>query len=268
MPIRARFAIIRERYPALSPREMIFVVTGTVALLLFLFHMLTWSGSEEPSVELAEGPPPAAALPPAAMPATPPPPAVAPLLPQAVADPASLSGLILRGVSGGGPAGGAAIFGTADGGQRVVRVGRAIAPGILLREVGLNHAIATSGADDIRLDLNKAGGTALPLTGLAPALPAPAAASEARATMQYRLGLQPVQSGGRTTGYAIKPGAELPGLSSVGLRPGDVIVAVNGSGFDEERLMELGWQIGNSDRVEFEFIREGKRMKAALGPSV
>jgi hypothetical protein len=43
-----------------------------------------------------------------------------------------------------------------------------------------------------------------------------------------------------------------------------VILGVNGSGLDEERLMELSWQIANSSHVDFEVSRAGKKMKLSL----
>jgi general secretion pathway protein C len=265
---------LSHRIAALSPRERIFLGVGAAALLVFLFSLLMPSG-EEPGVELGSPPTSASVAPP------PPPPVMAtpvvtvpPPAPPAApaADPAALGGLILRGVSGGGPSGGAAIFALGDGAQRVVRVGREIVPGIRLREVGLNHAIASAAGGDIRLELNKAGGVALAPSAAAPAAapvaaPSAAPASQQRETMRYRLGLQPMKSGGRISGYQIKPGAQLPQLASAGLRPGDIILGVNGSQLGEEQLMELSWTIANSNSTEFEFIRNGKRMKVALNPT-
>jgi general secretion pathway protein C len=94
---------------------------------------------------------------------------------------------------------------------------------------------------------------------------APAASSEREQTLQFQLALAPQRSNGRTIGYAIRKGADLPALRGAGLRPGDVITAVNGSVLDEERLQELSWQIANSDRVEFDYSRGGRKMKATLG---
>ena len=43
-----------------------------------------------------------------------------------------------------------------------------------------------------------------------------------------------------------------------------MILAVNGSTFDEERMLELSWQIANSSRTEFEVERGGRRIRLAL----
>ena len=266
MPPIATPLMLRDRIAALSPRERLFLAAGAAALLAFLLYMLLPS-DEESGVELAASPPVAAPPPPL--------PAPLPIQPVAVAQPpvsnvSALSGVVLRGVMGGGPRGGAGVFDAAGGTQRVVRVGREIVPGVVLREIGVRHAIASTGSGDVRLDLNTAGGTVLasaPAPAQAPVVPAmtrSALASIPRETMQYRLGLRPVQSGGRVTGYAVKPGAPLPHFGNAGLQPGDVIVGVNGSAFDAERLTELSWAIANSSQTEFEFLRGGKRMKATL----
>jgi general secretion pathway protein C len=89
--------------------------------------------------------------------------------------------------------------------------------------------------------------------------------SEYRETVDYRLGLQPVRSEGRINGFAIRPDAVLPQLQQAGLRPGDVILAVNGQAFQsEEKVLELSNEIATSRTSEFEFIRQGKMMRASL----
>lgn len=155
------------------------------------------------------------------------------------------------------------------GGQRLVRVGREIVPGMRLKSVGLTFAIAESGGADLRLELGKAG--AVQIAAAAPAAaavqPAAAAAVADRVeTTELRLGLEPVESGGRTRGYRFRDGASLPRLEQAGLRPGDIITGVNGSVLDEERLMELSWTMTNSERTEFDVIRNGKPIKIALQP--
>jgi general secretion pathway protein C len=175
-------------------------------------------------------------------------------------------GLVLKGVMGGGPAGGAAIIASSDGNQRVVRIGREFMPGMVLKEVGLNHAILSGGGMDTRLDLNRVGGVSVPAApGSAVSPPAAGAVSQQRETTAFQLGLEPMKRNGRVAGYSFRPGASIPPLEKAGLQPGDVVLGVNGSVLDEERLMELSWQIANSERTEFEFVRNGKRMKAAIG---
>jgi type II secretory pathway component PulC len=139
---------------------------------------------------------------------------------------------------------------------------------MVLKEVALRHVIASGGAGDIRLDLNRPGGVAVP-TAIAGSTPAasptgPTQASQQREPNQFQQGLQPMRTNGRVAGYSVKPGVSIPALEQAGLRPGDVVLGVNGSVLDEERLMELPWQIENSESTEFKFVRNGKKMKAAI----
>lgn len=172
---------------------------------------------------------------------------------------------MLSGVMGSG-----AIFSFADGRQRAVPIGREVAPGLALKSVGIGHAIVGGAGGDLRLELNRIGATSpgVPVAVAAASSPARgAASSEAlhkRETTAFRLGLAPVAGGSRGGGYAIRPGARIPHLSRAGLQPGDVIVRVNGSAFDEERLTELSWEIANASTTEIEFVRAGRRMKSTL----
>jgi type II secretory pathway component PulC len=250
---------------ALTSRERLFLMAGVVALLAFAVYLL-WPAENAAQVELAEAPPSvvpqtsfATAAAPAAMPTAPPAPPV---------NTATISALTLRGVMGGGLSGGAAIVAGADGSERVVRVGRELAPGLMLREVGVNYVIASSAGGEVRLELNKAGGalvsTASPAIVANVSGSAGSQAAARREGIELRLGLQAMRSKGRSGGYAIKAGTVPPRLQQAGLKPGDVILRVNGSELDEERLMELSWEMSNADRTEFEFIRNGQPMKASL----
>jgi hypothetical protein len=232
----------------LSTRDRRALIWGGAAIALLLLYLLTRGGGSEPSsVELVQ---PAArtAAPPQPVAVTPPPPiAIAPTL--------DLSQLRLYGVMGGG-----AVIGMADGTQRFVAVGREIVPGVTLRRVEVHHAVLATQIGEVRLGFD---GVAQPQA--APAAPAPPAeAAQREESLRYRLGLAPRMAGGRIDGYTVRPGASLPALERAGIRPGDVILRVNGSQFDEERLSELAWQIANSTRVEFEVERGGRPIRMAL----
>jgi general secretion pathway protein C len=251
---------LRDRIAALTPRERRFLAAGALALALFLAYLL-WPSGDGDDVELADAPPPAAQpvfVPP---PVAPPPMPVAPVLPQA--DASAAAGLVLRGVMGGGPSGGAAIIAFPDGSQRVVRVGREFLPGMTLRGIGVNYAIASTVGGNIRMELNKAGAT---IVAAAPPAAAPGVPrTSAQEGLQYRLGLAPQKVNGRTRGFAIRPNASLPMLERAGLRTGDVLVSINGQAVEsEEKVLELPQEIAGSYTAEFEFIRGGRRMKAGL----
>ena len=156
---------LRQRLDALSARERVFLAVGGLAVFAFLIYFLLAGGDEVESDPIEVLPVAAAPAPPPVMaPMTPPP--VMPVVTSAPPPPpqaaGGVEGLVLRGVMGGGPAGGAAIIAFPDGRQRVVRIGREFLPGMVLKEVGLTHAIASGGGGDIRLDLNRAGGIAVP----------------------------------------------------------------------------------------------------------
>jgi hypothetical protein len=198
-----------------------------------------------------------------AAPAAPAPAAPAPL-PQAAPAPApipgSALGLILYGVSGGGSTELAAIIGSASGGQRLVRMGKDFQPGLTLTEVGPDYAVLVTGGQPARLELRRFG------EAFAAGAPNRGDSERERGiqTAVLRQILKPVVSNGRIGGYALKGGESLPQLQKAGLKTGDVILSVNGSQFDEERMSELAWEMGNSSKTEFVFVRDGKKMRASL----
>lgn len=172
---------------------------------------------------------------------------------------ASTDGLVLYGVSG-ASRNAAAIIGSRLGGQRVVAVGQDYRPGLRLAEVGVDYAVLRSDAQGVRLELSRfgSGGAAKATASL------PAEEEQKIEAAVLRSILKPIRANNRIGGYALKPGESLPQLIRAGLRPGDVILSVNGSQLDEERMSELAWQIGNTTKTEFVFLRNGKKMRAAI----
>lgn len=188
------------------------------------------------------------APPPVSLPPPAPPSADAPVPPPVSA--ASPEGLRLHGVTGAG-----AIISGADGRQRLVTIGRDVLPGLTLAQVRVDHALLRSVAGDIRLDFTGASSS----DSAAP--PVPTASAERDDTLRYRLGLAPHRVDGRVVGHQVRSGAALPALTAAGVRPGDLILSVNGSRLDEERVAELAWTLANSDRVELEIERGGRPLR-------
>lgn len=177
--------------------------------------------------------------------------------------PASIEGLRLHGVLTDG-----AVIAGPEGGQRLVVVGREVAPGLILREVGL-HRIVLAWSDGTAELGFEHGST----EGSADAPPAAASGERPEAAvdvrrdeiLRYRLGFAPRRNRGRTTGFTIRQEADLPALRRAGLRAGDVLVAVNGQSFDsEERVEALPSEIAGSFTAEFVFERDGRRLRARL----
>lgn len=222
-------------------RPLVAGVAAIAGLAAVLLYSLRGAGPSVDPVSLPS-PPPA------------PQPAAATVAAQPTTAPnVSAEGLRLHGVMGAG-----AVIADAGGGQRFVAIGRDLRPGLTLERVGIDHVLLRSGVALIRLDF----------IGPAAAGPAAVTAPSADAairdeTLRYRLGLAPRQQNGQVTGHVVRPGAGIPALDRAGIRPGDVILSVNGSRFDQERLLELAWTLANSDSVAFEIERAGRRISLA-----
>jgi type II secretory pathway component PulC len=237
---------------SLTLREKRLIRTAIVLIILFLVYILFLRAGPEPTAPVDAPPQPILPQP---MPPAAPPVIAAPAPPPAPA--ADVSGLRLHGLLASG-----AVIGFANGGQRLVPVGREALPGLVLRRIELNHAVFESAGGEVRLGFD---GVAQAAPGAAGPAPPPAAESGQRdEALRYRLGLVPRRAGGRVTGFTVRPGVDMPAIARAGIRPGDVITGVNGSVFDEERMQELAWQIANSTRVEFEVERGGRRLRLAL----
>ena len=121
---------------------------------------------------------------------------------------------------------GSAIIAGADGEQVAYQVGDEIAPGARLAGVAFDYVVIDRGGVRERLYFEGAA----PETG-APGSPA-VAAGPAPASGGPDLDFQPRQSGGRVTGIRLPVDAEPALMAQVGLRAGDVIIAVNGANVD------------------------------------
>ena len=226
-----------------EPRTLI-VAGGAFALALPLALILLPGENSDKAAAAPVLPP---SPPEIAEPAAPPPP-----------PPPTAAGLRLHGLLGRG-----AIIASADGGQRFFAIGREVAPGLSVARIEPQAVILASAGGELRLGFEGAAANPAGAPGQAPA----AGTAEDRLrdeTLSYRIGLAARQAGGRTVGFVVRPGISMPALERAGLRPGDLILSVNGSRFDEERMLELAWEMANASRTEFEIERGGRRMRLAL----
>ena len=243
----------------LSLREKRLIQGAILLAIVVLVSLLLRGGGGGSGTAAPEPPMPVATptLAPAPVPAV-----AAPVVPPPAAvpagDPAQLKlyGLLASG----------AVLGFPDGAQRLVTVGRDAMPGLTLVRIEQNHAVFRSASGEVRLGFDGVAQVApsAPTAGAAPVTTGEAAQREE--TLRYRLGLAPRMTNGRVSGYTVRSNVEMPALARAGIRPGDVIVSVNGSSFDEERLQELAWNIANSSQTTFEVERGGRRVQLTLQP--
>lgn len=133
--------------------------------------------------------------------------------------------------------GGSAIIAGEDGIQTSFPVGSEIAPGVRLVGVAFDHVLLERGGVRESLFLDQSGAVptvspAAPLPAPTPEVgspPPPSAGNElSPAAIRSGIGFSPRTEGGRITGLAVQPLGDGASFRSAGLRPGDVIRAVNG----------------------------------------
>jgi len=178
---------------------------------------------------------------------------------------ASVSQLTLHGVMGLG-ASGAAIIAVGGGDQHLVRVGRDIVPGLTLIAIAADHVIVAERGQNVRLGFPEAGGAGL----VSPVASTPSATARRRGAsdaVDYRLGLAPERSNGRTEGYRIRPDAVPATLEQAGLRAGDVVVRVGGTNLESPDDVErIPRELRGSDAVTIEYFRDGRRRETNFRP--
>jgi general secretion pathway protein C len=171
---------------------------------------------------------------------------------------------------------GSAIIAGSDGRQRSIAVGEEIEPGVVLKAVDFDHVTISRGGADEQLFMDQSRGaptvapppTAVPVPTMAPpAIVAPTAAPAPAAPPPPppQISLQPRTNNGQLTGVVVQPRGNAESLRSLGLAPGDVVVAVNGRrirtpGQAEALAAELA-----SPRVSLQVERAGQVLSLRPG---
>jgi general secretion pathway protein C len=152
---------------------------------------------------------------------------------QPEAAPVSTQGLVLSGVlAETDPRAGRAIIGEAAGGGRVYAVGGTLPGGSRLAEVYPDRVILDRGGSLETLPLpRQAGGTAtaLPASGGTAPPPTPAGAGPSSEDISQVIRWQAVMRTDKPSGVRVYPGANAQLFSQLGLRPGDLVLAINDS---------------------------------------
>jgi len=179
-------------------------------------------------------------------------------------------GYRLFGVRSGSGNGGSAILGK-DGDQASYAVGREVAPGVVLASVGAEHAVLAANGARHRLDLPRIaamdGANAKPLALPSGAPPKPASATPAAASTDASTPtpakphptsppIAPATAAG--DGYTITPGIRAAMLRPTGLRPGDVVLSVDGRPLDPARLAGLRDELKGKSQLTIQYQRDGK----------
>lgn len=125
---------------------------------------------------------------------------------------------------------GGAIVGLPDGQQISVSVGEPVMPGVVLVTVGFDYAEVDRQGTRQRLfmDQDKPSET----LGSGGASAAPQAVTASRPTVEAvraAVSFSPRRSQTGLTGFTVMPGGDRATFTAIGFRPGDVIVAVNGT---------------------------------------
>jgi general secretion pathway protein C len=170
-----------------------------------------------------------------------------------------------------------AIIGESAQGAKVIAVGQQVPGGAQLHSVYNDRAIIDRGGalESLYLPRNTSGGLAMS----APP-PPQAAAGESNEAMVERMrrlvsedpGMmaqvmrpQPVFAGGKMRGFRVYPGANRQAFARIGLRPGDLVTAINGTPLDDkDRAQEIFGTLSSSTDARVTVTRNGRQQDLVL----
>lgn len=166
---------------------------------------------------------------------------------------------------------GSAIIAAGDGVQSSFAIGDEVQPGVKLAAVAFDHVILDRGGarETLFLDQSIAADTAAPVTASTSlaAAPAPPAGGGGGGelspqALQNGVGFSPRSEGGRVTGLVVQPRGDGAIFRAAGLRPGDVVRAVNGRPIGS--VADLSGQLIQGARLSLEVERGGAVVPIAL----
>ena len=70
---------------------------------------------------------------------------------------------------------------------------------------------------------------------------------------------------GRMEGYRLSPRARRAWFNSLGLAPGDLLVAVNGVSFAPDNLEQASRELGAGGDMMLTILRDGEQLEVAVG---
>jgi general secretion pathway protein C len=181
--------------------------------------------------------------------------------------------LVLTGImAGNDPQAGLAILGPSPQTTKVYAVGDGVPGGARLHLVYADRVVIDRNGELESLMLpRKVAGNAPPPTAAALGGGNPAI-EHMRQMISTQPGIigdvmrpQPVMEHGKVTGFRVYPGRNRTAFMSLGLRPGDVVTAINGTPLDDkDRGEEIMRTIGSSSEVQVTVIRGGQQQDLNL----
>lgn len=194
--------------------------------------------------------------------------------PTVSAAPETQLNLILSAVfAGDSPDKGLAIIGESPQQTKVYSVGDTIRSGTRLHSVYPDRVILNRGGALETLALPKR--SLVPVAAARPAIPASQPnrfAENLRRVAETNptafaeiVRPQPVFANGVQRGYRVYPGRNRQQFAKLGLQPGDLVLAINGTPLDDpQRGMEIFNTIGTSDRVQLTIERNGQSQEVTV----
>lgn len=184
--------------------------------------------------------------------------------------------LVLTGViAADKPENGLAILGENAGNTKVVAVGQTVPGGAKLHSVYSDKVIIDRGGTLESLMLPRQAGPGLGMTAPPPpSLPTAEnpvvdrvrqlIANEPNAIAEV-IRPQPVFAQGKQRGFRVYPGRNRQAFTRIGLRPGDLVVAINGTPLDDpSRGQEVFNTLGSSSEAHVTVLRNGKQQDLTL----
>ncbi len=181
--------------------------------------------------------------------------------------------LVLSAVfAAGDPRRGLAIIGESAQAGKVYSVGAAVRPGTRLHEVYADRVILDNGGRLEALALPKLGSGEAVAINRPPPPQTTQFADNLRELAQNNpsafaqiVRAQPVFANGVQRGYRVYPGRNRQQFARLGLRPGDLVVAINGTPLDDpQRGMEIFNTLSSSDRANLTIERNGQSQDMTL----
>jgi general secretion pathway protein C len=186
--------------------------------------------------------------------------------------------LVLAGtIAANDPKSGLGIIGETAAAAKVYKVGDSIPGGARLNAVYDDRVILERGGqlEALLLPREYRGGSGPSTTAVTPARPAGAGnevADRVRRLIAQDPGsvaeiMRPQASfqNGQLHGYRVYPGRNRQQFTRLGLRPGDLVMSINGTPLDDpQRGMEIFRSIGSSDQVRVTIERNGKPQELTL----